>query len=157
MDRCSSTEVLQDNDEEFVADPEIHEYIRRVDVCDAVVGLLIKYYQKCMDKKPAKPDCVVQQVQERTGTFDFESWLAKHFQITDKVIRIHRDFPTTAFKERNFVAADAIASIFRTDLQGTDCKLGFYFVLQGFVKAIKELSAKGNLRKCLKGSTLGFA
>ncbi len=57
-DRCSSKDITEDNDTHFVADESIFDFIDRVEVKNAFIYLMCKYYNKSIDSLMPKPKSV---------------------------------------------------------------------------------------------------
>ena len=66
-DRCSNTKIKEDNQDCFVADDKIDDFINEPYVIDSYVYLICKHYKNSIENRLERPECVVTISKQMSG------------------------------------------------------------------------------------------
>jgi hypothetical protein len=86
-DRSSSDSIIESNDEFFLKDTTIDDYVKRIDVADAFIAICCEYYKNSLiNGRKEVPESVKVAVKEMSGsTQSGMEWVRNRYEVTEGI------------------------------------------------------------------------
>jgi hypothetical protein len=153
-DRCSNTKIKEDNQDYFVADDKIDDFINEPYIIDSYVYLICKHYKNSVENRLERPECVVTVSKQMSGFNESnDEYFKNNYIFTDAetieswIIEgkndkgIHR--VDWGLVQHNFMECSKVYNKYLADgLTGSRILVGKKLIKMGIISSTKKVNGK---------------